>query len=286
MKHAINTNCRIICAALLACALMLPIHTSLAGTGFGEDIVNFKLGAFLSDFDTKISLTGPADVGRGVGLEDVLGLEPDQATFRGELMWRFAPRHRIILGYYSFERSATAAAQQQVIWEFPNRTIQFDVGTTVASSFDWQLVPFSYAYSFYKTDKLELAAQFGVHWFDLDIKVAGDAIVNNSGGATFVSESTSASGPLPVIGLHADYALAPKWLVGGHLQYFGLDYDVYTGELVDARIQTEYRVTDNFHVGLGYTWYDARISKRQDGGFEVGADYVYNGLEAYIGFRF
>lgn len=61
---------------------------------------------------------------------------------------------------------------------------------------------------------------------------------------------------------------------------------MYSGELTDARIQTEYRVTDHFNVGLGYTWFDASITKRSDGGYTIGADYVYNGLEAYIGYRF
>lgn len=280
-----NKNYLINGAALLACALLLPMHASLAGPGFGEDTVNVKLGAFLSDFDTKVTLTGPAAGGTEVDLEDALGLEPDQLAFRGELMWRFAPRHRAILGYYRFDRSSIGSATRDFTWEFPNRTVEFTLATTVESTFDWQLVPISYAYSFYKSDNLEVAAQIGFHWFDLTVGVAGNAIVNG-GAVSFVTEEESASGPLPVIGLRADYALTPKWLVGGHLQYFGLDYDAYSGDLLDARVQTEYRVTDNINVGLGYTWYDASISKRSDGGFTTRADYVYNGLEANVGYRF
>jgi hypothetical protein len=120
----------------------------------------------------------------------------------------------------------------------------------------------------------------------LKVGVAGDAFVDGAPVASFAREDNSASGPLPVIGLRADFALTPKWLLGGHLQYFGLDYDAYSGELTDARVQTEYRVTDNINVGLGYTWYDANISKRSDGGYEISADYLYNGLAAYVYYRF
>jgi hypothetical protein len=201
MNHPVSGNCQIITAALLACALSIQTPITLAGTGFGEDTVNIRLGAFLSDFDTQVALKGPAGNGMEVDLEDALGLEPDQLSFRGDLMWRFAPRHRVILGYYSFDRSNSGTVQQDFTWEFTNGDqIDFTVGTAVNSTFDWTLVPVSYAYSFYKTDKLELAGQLGIHWFDLSVGVAGDANVNGGTVTTFVAESESASGPLPVFG--------------------------------------------------------------------------------------
>jgi len=262
------------------------VPATLAGSGFGEDTMNIRLGTFLSDFDTKATLTGPAGNGVQVNLEDKLGLDPDQQTFRGELTWRFAPRHRLMLGYYRFDRSSIGTAQQDFVWEFPDRTLEFTLGTTIETTFDWQLVPVSYAYSFYKSDDLEFAGQLGFHWFDLQVGVAGDAFVDGAPVASFARGDSKVSGPLPVIGLHADYALTQKWLIGGHLQYFGLDYDDYSGNLTDARILAEYRITDNINVGLGYSWYDINVTKRSGRGYAAAVDYVYNGLKAFIGYRF
>jgi hypothetical protein len=271
---------------VLVCGvLMLPPATVNAAASFGEDILNLKLGGFLSEFDTVAGVTGPNGGDPKLDFED-LGLDSDQTSFRGELMWRFASRHRVILGYYSFERSGTADAQERIEIDDPDEgLIVIDAGVSVDSEFDWRLVPLSYAYSFYKTDELELAGSLGVHWVDVKLGVSGIATLNGVSDQ-FVAESESASGPLPVLGLRADYAITPRWLLGGHAQYFGLDYDDYSGDLLDLRLHTEYWFTDSFSAGVGYTWYNINVTNDLGSGYELDVEYNYNGLEAFVGFRF
>jgi len=269
----------------LGISLLLYGAATVAAPRFGEDTLNLRLGAFLSDFDTEVSLTGP-EGGAGIDLEDDLGFDSDQTSFRGELMWRFAPRHRVILGYYRFDRSSTSAVEGAIEIDDPDQgLIEIDAGVVADSEMDWQLIPVSYAYSFYKNEKFEAAASLGVHWVDLRFAIDGTATLNGTPNQ-FVSESESASGPLPVFGLLADYALTPRWLVGAHAQYFTLDYDDYSGDLLDLRIQTEYWITDNVGAGLGYTWYDIGVDFDEGKGYELGLDYTYRGLEAYLAIRF
>ena len=268
--------------------VLLMTGAKAQAVGFGEETVSIKLGTFLSDFDTTATLSGP-NGGTSVNLEDALGLDDQQATFRGELGWRFAPRHRVVLGYYDFERSSVGMSSSSFTVDTPEGTYVFDANATITTEFDWRLIPISYAYSFYKTDDLELSASVGVHWFDATIGFTGSATVTPPGGVptpvASAAEAETASGPLPVFGLQAGYAITPKWVVGGHLSYFGLEYDEYSGSLVDARLDTEYWFTDNFSVGLGYTWYNIDFAKEK-GPYKVGIDYLYNGLEAFVGFRF
>jgi hypothetical protein len=282
-----NKNRSAIPASSLILGIILFCYgaVSAAAPRFGEDTWNLKVGAFLSDFDTELSLTGP-NGGAGIDLEDDLGLDSDQTSFRGELMWRFAPRHRVILGYYRFDRSTSGSVRGAIEIDDPDEgLIEIGVGVEAEAEMDWQLIPLSYAYSFYKTDKIEAAATLGVHWFDVRFGIEGTATLNGTPNQ-FVSESESASGPLPVFGLRADYALTPQWLIGGHAQYFTLDYDDYSGDLLDLRLQTEYWFTDNVGAGLGYTWYDIGVTVDEGDGYELGVDYTYRGLEAYLAVRF
>jgi len=273
-------------APLVSVLLWLHAPAAVAEPRFGTDTVNIKLGAFISDFDTKAGVTGPSGGEANIDFEEVLGLTADQESFRGDLAWRFAPRHRVMLGYYAFNRSAQGASQRQIEIDDPdNGLIVIDAGATVQSKFDWQLVPVSYAYSFYKTNDIEVSGSLGVHWVDLTLGLSGNATVNGVAN-TFVNESESISGPLPVFGLRADYAITPSWLVGTHAQYFSLDYDDYAGELLDLRLHTEYWFTDSFGASLGYTFYDIDIARNLGGGYRVSADYDYRGLEAYLTFRF
>ena len=269
----------------LGCTLLLGSAASIAAPKFGEETLALELGGFLSDFDTEVALKGPGG-GTSIDLEDQLGFDSDQSTFRGELAWRFAPRHRLILGYYNFDRSASGAAEGQIVIDDPdNGLIEIDAGVSVKSDFDWELIPVSYAYSFYKTEATEVAASLGVHWVSTDFGVKGTFTLNEE-KSRFVAQSESASGPLPVFGLEADHAITQNWHVGAHAQYFTLDYDDYSGELLDLRLQTEYWFAENFGAGVGYTWYSIDLTVDKGKGYKLIGDFDYGGLEAYLAFRF
>lgn len=266
-------------------SLVMTPQTS-AAPRFGEEVVEVRLGTFLSNINTDIGLTGPHGGNSSIDFEDVLGLDSTLNSFRADLSWRFAPRHRLMLGYYELRRSATHSAQRQFEIDDPdNGLIVINAGVSVTSKFNWRLIPISYAYSIAKNDKLELAGSLGVHWFDLGLGVSGLASVNGK-AATLTTQSESASGPLPVVGLHADYALSPKWTIGAQTQFFSLSHDDYSGNLIDIRLRTEYWLSDSVGVALGYTWYNINLEKRLGLGFELSADYNYQGPEAYLSIRF
>jgi len=243
-----------------------------------------EAGAFLSEFDTTVRLSGPRS-GTAVDLEDQLGLDDNQTSFRGNLGWRFAERHRLLLGYYKFDRTAKGSAERSFTIETADQTLEFDAGVSVRSAFDWQLIPVSYAYSFVLTDRFEAAASIGVHWADAKISFEGEAFVNDNPVARVAAESAKMSAPLPVFGLEASYAVTPRWIVGAHGQYFWLDYGDYSGSLTDVRLTTEYRFANRIGVGIGYTWYDIDFSEDR-GDYEYDIDYKYDGFEVYLNFRF
>jgi len=100
----------------LLTAATLSLVTTMAGAspGFGEDVFTIRAGGYFSDFDTKVRLSGP-NGGDRVNLEDALGLNSNQTVFRGDMSWRFAPRHRVVVEYVDFRREATGNAERSFV---------------------------------------------------------------------------------------------------------------------------------------------------------------------------
>ena len=245
--------------------------------------LEFRAGAFVGDFETDVSLTGPRG-GTEVNLEDDLDLDTEQSTFRGELTWRFADRHRLAVAYYEFDRSSTGAAQRSFTTDTEDQTLEFDVGVAVRTEFDWRLIPVTYTYSLIQNERFEGAATVGFHWARFQFGVEGTALVNDSGYQS-AAETEVASAPLPVFGVQGDFLLTEHWRLGARAQYFGLDYDKYSGNLVDARVTTEYRFANTLALGAGYTWYALDIDKK-DNNFTYAVEYQYQGPEIYMTLMF
>ena len=250
-----------------------------AESPFGDKRFTLELGAFLSDFDTSVRLSGP-NAGSGVTLEDRLGLDDNQTSFRGEFTWRFADRHRVNVGWYEFKRKSRGRAQRAFVVETEDGTLEFDTGVGLDTEFNWRLIPITYSYSFIQNERFELAGAAGLHVMRVKFGVEGFATINGN-MAGFASESETVSAPLPVLGLDATYAITPNWLLRARGQWFGLDYDDYSGELTDFRVATEYRFGETWGIGIGYTRYDIDFEE-DNGRFKFEFDYNYEGPEAFV----
>ena len=87
--------------------------------------------------------------------------------------------------------------------------------------------------------------------------------------------------PLPNIGLFGLYALTPKLAVSGMLGYFSLDYQEYDGEVTVASAALDYRLTDTFGLGLGYSLLDFNLDVDEDI-FDEHYEFEFNGPVVYL----
>ena len=85
----------------------------------------------------------------------------------------------------------------------------------------------------------------------------------------------------PTVGIYGSYALSPRWLLSGRVDYFSLDYDEYDGSLVNAQAGIDYRFTRHFGIGLGYRYidYDLTVTKPR---FNGGVEYKFSGPMLYL----
>lgn len=263
-----------------ACAAStILVGTFVSGLAIGQEaswVVNpglqdrwtLEIGAYAPTVDTTAHLNSIFGPGTTVNFEQDLNLDDRKvnATILGRV--RIGNRWRIEAEYFGLNRSGTRAINRTITWG--DNT--YPIGVVVSSTFDTDIYRLSGGYSFIKNDQAELGIALGVHATDFRISLAASG---------FGAQSADALAPLPTFGIYGSYALSPRWLLSGRVDYFSLDYDEYDGSLVNAQAGIDYRFTRNFGIGLGYRYidYDLTVTKPR---FNGGVEYKFNGPVLYL----
>ena len=243
-----------------------------------------NLGVFVSATDSSFR------IGSGIGLsidaEEALGLDTTSTVFRADALWRFTDnkRHRLDFTWFSLSRDATRQIGQDITFEDKDgNPITIDAGTTVESSFDFDIYELAYNYSFFQDDRIDLAAGIGFFIMPLDFGLRSSGVVDEDGSASFTA-------PLPVLGLRMDVALTPKWFLRTGSQVFYLEYDNFTGSLLEFKAAIEYNPWE--HVGMGLGFDTLRVALEADGedypsiDFKGNVEFSYTGLQLYLRYFF
>jgi len=251
------------------------------GLAAGQDTGGWKVHPYLQDrwylqlaaYWPKVETTARLDsttLGRGTELnfEDDLGLKDREVLGAILASVRLGERWKIEFEYFALNREATLPVNKNIQW---GNTV-FPINTTVTSSFDSDVYRLSAGYAFVKDDRREFGATLGVHVTDFKTSLAAGGLA---------TEGSDALAPLPTIGVYGAYAVSPRWLLTGRLDYFTLDYDDYDGSLTNVNAAVEYRFTRNFGVGVGYRYvkYDVDLTKSSWTG---NANYTFSGPTLFV----
>jgi hypothetical protein len=112
---------------------------------------------------------------------------------------------------------------------------------------------------------------------DFGIRVSG--LVDDEGEEKFTA-------PLPVINLRMDIALTPKWFIRTGAQVFYLEYENFTGSILEFRTALEYNPWKHVGIGVGFDTFGFRLEA--DGEDWPGIDlkgnveFNYAGLQLYL----
>lgn len=268
---------------LLTCLIMLPVNALAEdeGWGPGQDRWKFNLGGFFPSSDVELKING-VDPGDLIDLEDELGFDDYDNLWRLDGYWRFFKRHRLVFGYYQFNRDASIGLSEEI--KIGDEV--FPVDALVSSELDLGFYTIDYMYSFYQGEKAEISGGLGVYWVDFafsaaaSLNVAGEPII---GGPYF--ESTDFNGPLPYLALTFEYYITPKWLAIVKGGYFQLEVNDIDGRLTNIGAKLEYQFTKMFGLGVGYDSFKADLDA-DDGDLKVEIEYQFSGFQAYGTLRF
>lgn len=234
---------------------------------------SISLGAAAyTNFQSTAQVSGGAGVGAVLDFEDLLSIDTESTVARLDLHYAFNDRHRIDAAYYDISRSGSSAATQQDI-NFGDITIP--AGSQVDSSFDTRIIKLAYRYNFVADERTAVGASFGIHSMGLDVALESAGLA--------VEESFKQELPMPLLGLHFDYALSHTWLLRLGTEFLKVDLGDFRGLIADNRVTLEHSPFEHFGWGIGFNGFrlDAHA---EDGGLEADVDYSYQGLMLYLRF--
>lgn len=229
-----------------------------------------KLGGGLyGNFDTALTVSSDVLIGAKLDLEDTLGIDDSKSVFRLDANYAFSPRHELRLGAFDLNRSGSRTIGE----ELEIGEVVIPAGSSLESEFGTTILKLAYLYNFVADHRTLIGVSAGLHTMRIDT-----AFATTTGT---IEESFKATAPLPVFGLHSEYALSRKWRMLGSIEFFQLDIGDAEGGLTDVMLGLEHDLFE--HVGWGFAYNGFNMdAKFEDGPLEADLVYQYQGLLLYL----
>lgn len=248
-KHAMS-------ALAVACVVVL---TGVAAPSYADgeyisptnDRLRLTLGAQRVSSATEIRVDSTQSVpGTQFNAEDTFGIEKSDYEPKFQAAVRVATRHRLIFDYFTLDRSGNIVLTDPVVF----KDVIFLQGDPVQSKVDLRTLGVAYAYSFWHSEKLEIAVELGVHETD----ISAEAKVQTA--ARHVTQTEDVAGPVPTIGLDVTYVLSKRFYVDARYQYLKVNIDHNDGTLAFFDFNATYRYRPNIAIGIGYNGIKANFT--------------------------
>jgi hypothetical protein len=246
--------------AALGLALLAPLaHADSDYISPTDDRLRVSLGVMKVSSSTTIradSTTGvPGTVLNG---ENQFGLDKSDYEPEFEVMVRAGTRNRLWFNYFTLDRDGSTVVQEPLSF----RGVVLQPGEPLQSELDLRVLSITYGYSFWRSEKLELAATLGISSLQIDAqaKVATEEV--------HVNETETAAGPFPTPGIAATWSIAKHFYLDGRVQYLNLHINNLDGSLGMGEIDAVYRFHPNVAFALGYSEVKAHVdsTKPSDSG--------------------
>lgn len=258
--------------------LLLASGNALAGDfdwGQGDNRrVRLSLGGYLPETSTSIRVDDPnGQIGTKLDGEDDLGLSERETLPWIDMRVRLSRRNLLDFTYYDLSRSGTQTLKGEIVVEGET----YPVNTEVNSYFDTKIYRIAYGYSFLKDNKREFGILAGLHVTEIKV-----GINETTGGTSSKAEGTA---PLPTLGIQGSVELPKRWRFRGWGQLFALNFDEFSGSLVNVTANVEH---DTFkHVGFGFGWSYFGFNLEADTSDLSGEfDYHFGGPNFYLNLMF
>ncbi len=206
-------------------------------------------GYLLADFDSALSLEDSA-AGAGIAISPTrtLGMAFENTVLRFDGLRRLGGPHSLVFSWYSIRSDGYKAIQEAFSWEDEDgNSIVIPVGAQVSSRLKYDIVKLGYRWSFYHSDKVELAVGAGLHVTRFSMALDASTTIPASRSARDVSTTV----PLPVVAFTLAYQVDPRWSWSLDNQWFAMRVGEYSGNYTDVTLRVEYQAWKRVGIGLG-----------------------------------
>lgn len=290
--------------ALLAFVLLLPSLPSMAQDDsnvasdetseldlFDEDTEETALG-WIRLYTTFGVTYLDADGSYGVRLPDrgyvpiidleTAGLKDEDASYWLTVNWRSeSSRWGAWFGSWRYDVSTTQTWEHD--FEIPGEDpIPADIEVSTGLDAQWFIVEATY--SFYRSETIDTGIGFGFHMVDLDSSISTLGGLGSNVGE-ILSERLDVLAPLPNVLGYLHWKFAPQWSLVGRVGWFGLDYDRYSGQMVNSHTMLNYDFNPRWAVGFGYQFVDLDLDVERSDYTQV-YNVEFSGPMAYLRLNF
>jgi len=237
--------------------------------------------AYVFGATANASVAGPVlGLGAAVDFTNTLGGRSSTDAFRLDGLYRFNERHAVGLSWYRVGLSGTKSLTQDI--QVGDNAVSAGAATQTGLSFN--IYRLLYNYSFYRSEKAELAFSPGLYIMKTNFNFAAQGMINGiTRNSALVNEQVTL--PLPSVGLVANYDITKKLQFQSRFDFFYLSVNSYSGSMFEFYGGLEYRLFKHFAMGAAYDRLIAGLRGDGDKGFTVNFSYnlayIYATLYAF-----
>ena len=212
-----------------------------------------SIGAYILDKKMKIGLNG-RDANDLIDFSDRWSFGSSETSAAGEFRWQFGKKWSVSGQYFTSSDQGRATLDEDVYWG----DYVFREGTFASAGVGMDVARVFMGRRFSTGPHHEFGVGVGIHWITLDAFIEGEAFINDE--STGVRrESADVSGPLPNIGAWYDYAFSSKWLGSARIDWLDVNFDKYSGGLLNASVGIDYQAFKHVGFSLAYQYFNLDV---------------------------
>jgi len=229
------------------------------------DNIQLRLGFIQVQDQETIIAASSNGVGGHINVQNLFQLPTNYSGFRLDAYYKFNAKHGIEFSYYAIDSESFVSANDSFSWK--GETISH--GASLETFFNTDIYKLNYTYAMYKGDTLALSARAGIHLTSIDIGFKGSYSIEQTDGNILnlvnSDQAISVPAPLPVFGLQLDYKIMPRLNLKFVTDFFFVSINGISGNMQDSILSVDYRVTDNFGLGMGINHTNLKLVLPTDG---------------------
>jgi len=245
------------------------------------DTFSFRVGAYATDFDTRVRADGEAHDGTTIDLSRDLGLEKDKTIVLVGLSWRPFAKHELGLSWYGDD----ATSEKRLTRDIEFKDTVYTATSTIKAKFDLDAYELYYTYWAFSRDRWALGPRVGLVWYKLGLALQLDVNVDGSSAGGSHKEDVDTDLPAPAIGASWRWTPGEDWRLSADIGYFTANFNDIDADVTYGRAGVEWFPWRNWGFWLDYTV--QRINADADtSSFTGSLRFVDSGLRVGVNYRF
>jgi len=221
-----------------------------------NDRIRVSLGAMRTSNSTTLRVDSSSGIpGTVLNGESQFGLDASDIEPKFQVMLRAGGRNRLRLDYFTLDRTGNAIVSQPIVF----RDAVLQTGDPLQSLLNLRLFTLTYGYSFWHTEKLEIAATAGI----TSVDISTQAKVQTA--AVHINQLQNVAGPYPTPGIDVTWVASKRFYLDGRVQYLSVHVSHFDGSLGLAGLDALYRFRPNVSFALGYNYVKANLASTESG---------------------